>query len=1384
MSDRPNDRNSEGAERRSGWHVPDKTGRTSVPEQPEPQSAWRTSSLPRDLSVEPETRGAWHLPKPEDTKYTPEDEIAIPAEESAPPVEQPAEAEESLLPFEVESQSSPPPAAAPAALSDSQRAAAILELMDDDEEDDSFSMSELIALASLADAASGGAVHEETQTDAGARISGATDEFDASDPAAYARRQLEMLQKSAADASASLEAALEATGAGAQTPAEPAPSAGGQVDAAEYARQQLARLQGTGGTAEPAPAQPSPISPALSGGLTADERALAQKFHETEARVRDLRRQLQVGQIDRASFEQSLRQAMVLDDARVYWMLGTESDRWYKYENGQWIPSTPAVLEKEAGGAAAAPVFDGDQTMPTTTITDDAWVPRQVPIQDPEATIPGTGGIFLNADQATTPAQPVDLGATVPGRAYTEVTVPAAPYVPQYDSVAAPVQAPVIPDANLYQRAVERQRQNTARTIAIVAALAAGLIFVIGTILVIGAVLYYNSLADPYRSAIVALANYQPQFQTARILAADGSLIAELTSAQGGARTKIPLSQMSPEIIHAVVSIENERFFEDPGFDVVAIGRAFIQNLSAGGIESGASTITQQLARSLILQDTTVTAQRKLQEIVVAAEIARQYDKNFILELYMNEFFFGNQSYGIEAAAQFYYKHGAADLNLAESALIAGLLQAPARYDPVINREAAFVRMNEVLRQQATVGCLQFQHAPYDSQPFCISQELITSPQIILQKARVETAQYLPRQQRINYPHFVNYIQQRVETDFGTSEMFRRGFEIRTTLIPGLQQVAESALRQQVNNLSTNGINTGAVMVTDPRTGAILSMVGSPNFNDETIAGQVNNVFTWQQPGSSIKPVVYTAALEGIDRNGTRAYYTPATILWDVPVTYEGNPPYSPVNYDRSFHGPTALRYALANSYNIPAVKTYAFIGNDKFRETAERMGLRFLPDATFSLASGLGANEVRLYDMVQVYGTLANNGVRAPLYAITSISTADGQNVALPQTLEASQLQVVQPQIAFLLQNILSDNEARSAAFGANSALNINGYGGQVAAKTGTSNDNRDLWTLGFSRTMVVGVWIGRHDNGATFNTSGLAAAPIWNAVMSAALAGTQPGGFTPPQGIVQQQICVETGTVYDQNNVTPGCRSVRTEYFIANSPPLAASQSFVQTAAVDTWSGLRANQFCPDNRETQTFANIDDASAVAWLQTSSGQSWLQSLGLPTNLSAAPTQECNQNTVNPQIRFTNISEGQQITGQVSIQGIVTAPNFQSFRLEIAPATAPNNWELIGGPFAAQQPGGALLTWDTTTRQNGAYTLRLYAQGTNNGYAYRTVNVGLNNQPTPTPTVPMPTLVFPTFDPNATPIPFNAQALPTVTSGFVPMGSLSTLAPTPTIDIN
>lgn len=1379
MSDRPNDQKSDepgkSAERssaRSGWRSPNQAPATPssdrhawrAPAEPEaetPSESWRVPTLPRDLDVKSESKGAWHLPEPGDTPYSAEHESVITPEAEAASAEATeiiAESEstaaegdtigENVLPF------------------DGEEPSQALELIDEDEDDDSFSMSELVALASLVDNVPSvevqparstselAAAAESAEAPATDEQAAGTSADDASDPAAYARRELERLQQAASSAEAAVaavaDAAEPATTDSASVEAIPAES--NIVSPEEYARQQLASL----GAAQ---------QPAAESSAAAAEPTLADKFRQAEASIRALRQQYQQGTLTRDQFQSELRRLMVLDENSVWWMMGVESDRWYRHDNGQWVPATPPALaatESAAGVSADANDLgnEGDRTVPTSPITE--WIPRRVPVSDPDYTVPNTGGIYLDS-QLSADTMPM---ATVQSDAMSGATVPNPAVQLQYDSVGSPIstaaEEPPSYDAELaspnYEDAVARQRQRTARTVAIVAAVGAALLFLLGAIAAIGIVLYYNSLASPYRDAIAGLANYQPQFRTARILAADGSLIAQLSSQQGGLRDEVALNEVSPEFVHALVSIENERFFEDPGWDPVAIVRAFAQNLSAGGIESGASTLTQQVARTLILQDTTVSPERKLQEIVVAAEIARTYDKNFILELYLNEYFFGNQSYGVEAASQFYFGHSAADLNLPEAAMLAGLLQAPARYDPVINREAAFDRMDTVLQQMASVGCLQFSFAPYNSgDGFCISQTDITSPRVVLQKAQVETRNYQPRQFTVKYPHFVNFVQQQIENSFGTSEMFQRGFEIRTTLIPRIQDTAQASLEAQVNALAGNGVNTGAVMVSDPRDGAIRAMVGSPDFSDVSIDGQVNNAFTWQQPGSAIKIVEYIGALEGVNRNGTNDYYTAASVLWDVPTTFQ-NPNYAPVNYDRQFHGPTALRYALANSYNVPAVKVLNFIGIDKFLDVAQRVGLRFLPEAQFSLASALGANEVRLYDMMQAYGTIANDGTRVPLYSITAIQDANGVEVPLPE--RAQSALAIQPQTAFLMQSILSDNTARTPAFGANSPLNINGYPGLVAAKTGTSNDNRDLWTMGFSSNMVVGVWIGRVDNGPTNNTSGLAAAPIWNAVMTAALQGTTVEPFNPPQGIVQQQICADTGAIYDAST---SCTAVRTEYFIQSAPPPAAGQGFVVSVPVDTWTSLRANQFCADSVVTQTFINISDSSAVSWLGTAQGAAWAASLGLPNPPRPAPTTECSPSTVLPQVLFNSPTNGQQLTGSIQFTGIATGPNFARWQIELAPASSPENFQVIV-PATSSQANGNLAVWDSTTVANGAYKLRLAAFASDGGYRYHTIDVGINNviptQPPPT----LPPIVIPTTDPFATPIPpINNQLAPTPT---------------------
>ena len=1422
MSDRPTNDNSEASDQtelKGGWQKPSTPGGwrtpTKEPEKPE-TGGWRVvQALPADLEQTPQQSGIWHLPKPEDTIFKPEDEMKIGptgvelvTDGGAASGGTSAEGSGGLTPDAAEAQYEVEMVATPAATPE------------EEEVEPQFSMSELMALASLVDeqpqvevlpgdqapslmAAVAAEADQTIAPEAGS-------ETEADDPGAYARRQLEALERAASASSSSGPSAAPspapagATGVGVGI-VEPAVSkvetGATELDPGEYARRQLEALAGQ-------PAAPVAVEPApAAAALTPEQEELARRFRDVEDQVRALKAQYAAGQISREDLQAQLRTLMQLDNDQKWWMMGIETDTWYRFDNGEWVAATPPHATQrmpapETGAFTAAGIgqgslpyladedaqaqvdtlVEGDVLLPMTQPSapvnvDDMPLPRQVPRVDPDLTQVNQVAIDQNTRLA--------YGAeTVPNLAQvSQETVANRAVAQEYVYVESPIaDVDVVPDYTLddersiaAQKAIERQRASLGITLLRIAGIAIVLMlgaFICGALLVVS---QYQGIAGEWQDEIAALANYEPDFQTARILDARGDVIAELDSPEGGARTQVPLSEISPYMIHAVISLENERFYEDPGWDPVAIGRAFIQNVGAGEIESGASTITQQIARQLVLQDTTVSAERKLAEIIIAAEIGKLYSKNEILELYLNEVYFGNQAYGVEAAAEFYFDKSAADLTLPEAAFLAGLLAAPATYDPVPrenqdNREVAFDRMDAVVAKMADVGCLQFQHAPYLGEPFCVTQAMTNSGQFALDKARVETHEFEPRQYLTRYPHFVVYIQAQLERDYGPGEIFRRGFTVRTTLIPEIQDAAQDTLETQINAVRQLGVTTGSIMVTDPRDGAIRAMVGSPDFNDETIDGQVNGALTWQSPGSAIKPIVYTAAFEGVDRNGNGAidgiseYFTPASILWDVPTNYSTGQPIR--NFDGQYHGPQPVRFALANSYNIPAVKTYDFIGTQRFVDTAQRMGLRFLQEAQFNSTTAIGGTDVRLYDMMAAYGTLANDGVRLPLYSIISVTDSAGTELPLPE--RAGAAQDVQPQIAFLRQSILSYDNARAEEFGLNSALTISGFPGLVAAKTGTSNDARDLWTMGFTNNVVVGVWMGRPDNRETQAQSGFqVVVPVWNAVMTRSLRtiqGIEP--FNPPQGVVALRVCGLTGAQADST-----CANQRNEFFAEPFLPPPPGQGFVVSMTVDTWSGLQANDFCPSNIEQRTFVNISDPTAIAWLQSPAGANVAAALGLPAGLPAMPTTACDISTIQPTINVTQPTEGQSVLGVVQVTGIVSAPNFSRYQLEVASAATPTSFTIVDGPYTTQQTvsGAVLGSWDTRTLVNGPYILRIAVFANDGGFAYFNRSVTVNNPlPTATPTVLPPTPIPPTpitpvfftpipFD---TIIPFDSQGVP------------------------
>ena len=1466
MSDDQHNDNLPGTEpeTKGGWHQPTEATLWKPPEQQEekPFSFWQPMpAFPEDLDESPQEQGGWHLPSPEDTiisrgseitrgqpivaeptvvegspdELSPEDMIAqILGTQPKTKTETPTAPEDMDIPVtsapedmipEVEEEATDEVEEEVAEEDEEVTDEDVDELLDslDDLDDDAFDEDERSALMQMIDAGDSAdddkALYNKvkeitdempviTQEEIDAVETPTPPEMsdeDADSAADYAQRMLAQF-----DDEEDQRSAISGLFSGTVDLGEKADTSS-VGDPAEYARRMLGELDdddaGTGASAtfgtEPLTTLPLD-SPQQQQVPTLDPqtRATAERFQSMQNQVATLNFRYQNEEMTYDEYQRLLYENMVQDENGAWWMIGADSNNWYRHnpETNAWEEDYPPALlaleqyeqavqsqqsgyvdTREPTTSYDLPSVYGDNTAPTTPqpgdpILDDYGVQIGTvqPSTDQQYTVPSSAAFqtSLPDQQITIPNEPDTFEPTVISPsiqdASSQATIPSAAVTYGDDNIQSAVDTSGPSDYNLDEPApvvkdiVDQEQANIARILifAVVGVIALGLLTII--LGAIGISLWYSNEVDPYRAQIAALANYNPPFQTARIYDVNEELIVELNSQETGARTTIPLEEMSPFIIHAVISQENERYYEDPGFDPIAIVRAFMQNLAGGSIESGASTITQQIARNLVLQDTEVTTTRKINEILVALEIANQYDKNFILELYLNEVFFGNQSYGAEAASQFYFGHGADELNFAESALLASIIPSPALNDPVVNRPTAIDGMRATMQKMLEVGCLQFQHGDWVTRgEFCIntntqvnfqgdnvfllrlnSQGDITGGLATLQIAEIETAEYEPRDALLKYPHFVNFIQSQIEADYGTNALFQRGFNIYTTLNPSVQETAQDTLSRQVEVLVDTGVNTGAVMVTDPSTGAIRAMVGSHDFSDE-VAGQVNNVLTFQQPGSAIKPIVYAATLIGNQGN----YLTPASILWDVPVTYDvgGGSTYTPVNFDRQYHGAVPLRFALQNSFNIAAVKAYTTIGNEGFVNIAQALGLNFPEGSVPGLASALGANEVRLFDMMRAYGTFANSGQRVELYAIQRITeTVEGNEVEVPMAPRPEGVQAISPQVAYVMQNILSDDNARAEEFGTNTNLTLARLGfptqNHVAAKTGTSNDSRDLWTMGFTRNTVVGVWLGTYDNSPTFNTTGFnSASPVWNQVMEAALRGRRPAEFQNPGGVVAREICRTTGTLsYDS------CPQRTTDIFIQDKFPPPPEQGFVQTIAIDSWSGLRANEFCDDFIVQETFASINDPSAVDWLNTTNaGRAFAQVVGLPIPLRAAPTQSCSQGQGLPSVTVSFPNANQQIIGTITIAGQAHGPNFRNYELAYASAQQPNTFIQIGTSTTQVQTNGSPLgTWDTATVVNGSYTIRLtVVSNTGGSIVIDTPVIVENPLPTATPTL-IPTATF------------------------------------------
>lgn len=560
-------------------------------------------------------------------------------------------------------------------------------------------------------------------------------------------------------------------------------------------------------------------------------------------------------------------------------------------------------------------------------------------------------------------------------------------------------------------------------------------------------------------------------------------------------RNIVPLADVSMNIRNATLAIEDAGFYYHSGISLPAIARALIVNITEGHAAQGGSTITQQVVKNTLLTNEK-SISRKIHEWVLALRLEQKYSKDQILELYFNNTPYGGTLYGIEAATRAFFGKSAKDVTIAEAAYLAALPQAPTYFSPYGNNRAALeTRKNIVLDRMKKLGYINEEE--YEQAK---NEKVTWSPQ---------------RSNSIIAPHFVFYISQYLEQKYG-SNAIARGLEVQTTIDVDLQREAEALVNKYalLNTKKFNASNAALVAI-DPKTGQILSMVGSRDYFDTEIDGNYNIAIAERQPGSSFKPFVYAAALlKG---------FTPQTALFDLPTQFStacapsdvfnnAYPCYAPSNYDGKFRGPMTFMTALAQSINVPAVKVMYIAGIENVIDLATRMGITTLGDAKqYGLSLALGAAEVKLLDLTSAYTVFANDGNLNPPTGILKVTDSDG---TVLEEYKPNPTQVLDTGVARDISYMISSNEARFPEYPANNPFHFEGY--DVAAKTGTTNDYRDAWTIGYTPSITVGVWAGNNDNSPmTKDVAGYIVAPLWHDFMEVALQKFPQEFFGEPRAI-----------------------------------------------------------------------------------------------------------------------------------------------------------------------------------------------------------------------------------------------------------------------------
>ncbi len=631
-------------------------------------------------------------------------------------------------------------------------------------------------------------------------------------------------------------------------------------------------------------------------------------------------------------------------------------------------------------------------------------------------------------------------------------------------------------------------------------------------------------------------------------------------------RVPVAFEETPKTLREATIAIEDKNFYKHKGISETGMIRAVFNMFLGRGLQSG-STITQQLTKNVLLTSRQTIA-RKVQELILAFEVERRYKKDEILLMYLNESPYGGSYWGVGTAAKAYFGKSVKDLTLVESAILAGLPQSPSYYSPFIGKNNAWKdRTRNVLRRMREDGY--------------ISRDL---ENVSLKK--VEQIKFTAPKILIEAPHFVFYVKDQIENEYG-SKIIDQGVKIKTTLSLDVQQKAEKIVKEEIGKLKDFNATNAAVVILDAKTGEILAMIGSYDFNDEKF-GKFNAALGLRQPGSAMKPFTYGLAFE--------KGYTPSTVFMDVKTTFpdQGGKEYTPENYDGKFRGPVQLRFALGNSINLPAVKLLAVIGLRDFLSKLNELGLTtFAPNdknlARFGLSLTLGGGETTLFDLTSAYSVLATGGIKHEVSSINDVTDFKGKNIF--KKVRTQERQVFSPEVSFLISHILSDNNARLDEFGPNSYLNIPGK--TVSVKTGTTDDKRDNWAVGYTKSIVVGVWVGNNDNSKMnpkIASGATGASPIWYRIMREVLKKYEDGIMDKPDKVKALTIDAFLGGLPKDGYPT------RSEYFIEGREPKDISPWY-KKIKVSKSNGKLANEVevKSGNYEEKDFIVITESDPVS---------------------------------------------------------------------------------------------------------------------------------------------------------------------------------------------